>query len=259
MKNLGEKLQEARTAKGLSLRDVADATRLRASVIEQMESGNFDFDLPGIYKRGFLRIYAAFLKLDVDQILAEYSLEYNPSEDSKKKKAQPRMSVREAAAPEPVSMVSRYEEPEEEPDARESSDDAAVQYMKLGGIFVGVLLAVLVIIAIVVSLVKGDAPKENPDIAMNSDIATQPAPVQKEFVLKVSALGDTYMTLYYEDAPTQPLFGGAFNAGEVKEFKSVKPIRIRVTDAEKIQVEKNAKVLDLKGAKGPKIFNVSGK
>lgn len=73
----------------------------------------------------------------------------------------------------------RYEESEEEPAAREGSDDAAVQYMKLGGIFVGVLLAVLVIIAIVVSLVKGDAPKENPDIAINSDIATQPAPCKR--------------------------------------------------------------------------------
>lgn len=253
-------MQEARTAKGLSLRDVADATRLRASVIEQMESGNFDFDLPGIYKRGFLRIYAAFLKLDVDQILAEYSLEYNSSEDSKKKRSQARISVREASAPEPMQMASRYEEPEEEPAAREDSDDAAVQYVKLGGIFVGIILAAVVIIGIIVSLVKsGDAPQENPDIAINSDIATQPAPVQKEFTLKVTALGDTYMTLYYEDSPTQPLFGGAFNSGEAKEFKSVKPIRIRVTDAEKIQVEKNGRVLDLKGAKGPKIFNVSGK
>ena len=43
MKNLGDKLQEARNAMGLSVRDAADATRQRADVIENMEAGKFDF------------------------------------------------------------------------------------------------------------------------------------------------------------------------------------------------------------------------
>ena len=64
---------QARTEKGVSVREAADATRLRADVIENMESGAFDYKLPEIYKRGFLRIYAAYLRLNVDEILAEYS------------------------------------------------------------------------------------------------------------------------------------------------------------------------------------------
>ena len=61
MKNLGEKLTEARNAMGLSVRDVADQTRLRIDDIEKMESGEFNINLPEIYRRGFLKIYAAFL------------------------------------------------------------------------------------------------------------------------------------------------------------------------------------------------------
>ncbi len=66
---------QARTEKGVSVREAADATRLRADVIENMESGAFDYKLPEIYKRGFLRIYAAYLRLNVDEILAEYAAE----------------------------------------------------------------------------------------------------------------------------------------------------------------------------------------
>ena len=73
MKNLGEKLTEARNAMGLSVRDVADQTRLRIDDIEKMESGEFNINLPEIYRRGFLKIYAAFLKLNVDEVLAEYT------------------------------------------------------------------------------------------------------------------------------------------------------------------------------------------
>ena len=56
MKNLGAKLKAAREAMQLSLRDVADATRLRIPVLEKMEDGSFDYKLQDIYKRGFLRI-----------------------------------------------------------------------------------------------------------------------------------------------------------------------------------------------------------
>ena len=73
MKNLGAKLKAAREAMQLSLRDVADATRLRINVLEKMEDGSFDYDLQDVYKRGFLRIYAAFLKLNVDDIMRQYN------------------------------------------------------------------------------------------------------------------------------------------------------------------------------------------
>ena len=87
MKNLGAKLKSAREAMQLSLRDVADVTRLRIPVIEKMEDGTFDYDLQDIYKRGFLRIYAAFLKLDVDAVMREYNtaLAMKPSEEARKR------------------------------------------------------------------------------------------------------------------------------------------------------------------------------
>ena len=53
MKNLGETLKQARANNCVELRDVSDATKIRTDFLAKMEEGDFNFDLPEIYKRGF--------------------------------------------------------------------------------------------------------------------------------------------------------------------------------------------------------------
>ena len=133
MKNLGEKLSAARNAMGYTLRDVADQTRLRTDIIANMESGEFNFNLPEIYRRGFLRIYASFLKLNVDEILAEYAaLQASRRGDSRKAK-----NLLERIAPAspkdvepPQPMDSRYDTSLEESD--DSIPEDQMKYIKLG-------------------------------------------------------------------------------------------------------------------------------
>ena len=75
MSELGRLLSEARAARGLSLADVEDATRIRQKYVAALESGAYD-ELPqGAVARGFLRIYARFLGVDVEQALALYAQE----------------------------------------------------------------------------------------------------------------------------------------------------------------------------------------
>jgi cytoskeleton protein RodZ len=69
---IGERLRNAREAKGLSLRAVADLTRIRAIYLQALEEERFD-ELPGaVYARGFLRTYADALGLDADRLLDAY-------------------------------------------------------------------------------------------------------------------------------------------------------------------------------------------
>jgi cytoskeletal protein RodZ len=69
---IGERLHNAREAKGLSLRAVADLTRIRAIYLQALEEERFDL-LPGaVYARGFLRTYADALGLDADRLLDAY-------------------------------------------------------------------------------------------------------------------------------------------------------------------------------------------
>lgn len=272
MKNLGEKLAAARNAMGFTLRDAADQTRLRTDIIANMESGEFNFKLPEIYRRGFLRIYAAFLKLNVDEIMAEYAaLQASRRGESRKAKhllerIAP-VSPKEVEPPQPVD--TRYDAPEEEPDDVLPEDH--MKYVKLGAVFVGVLLAVALIIFGVSSLVRPNAPEENPDIGMAAaPVLSAPQPAApapqpaKEHLLGISALRDTYITVFYPQDKNNPLYTGSIAASDKMEFKYKTPLNIKTTDAQNIEVFRNGKKLDLSRGTGiqPKgicEFSVSAK
>ena len=72
MQTLGERLEEARKRKGISIREAAEATKIRGDYLQKFEANSFDFDLPPLYVRGFMRTYAKFLELDPQRIVAEF-------------------------------------------------------------------------------------------------------------------------------------------------------------------------------------------
>ena len=72
MQTIGERLEEARKRKGISIREAAESTKIRGDYLQKFESNQFDIDLPEIYARGFLRAYAHFLKQPAEKILADY-------------------------------------------------------------------------------------------------------------------------------------------------------------------------------------------
>ncbi len=72
MAEIGNSLREARIRKGLTIKDVEDATKIRAKYLEALEEDDFEV-MPGpVFAKAFLRTYAAFLKLDADGILEDY-------------------------------------------------------------------------------------------------------------------------------------------------------------------------------------------
>lgn len=72
MQEIGDLLKRTRQAKGLTIDDVQEATKIRARYLEAMEEGRFDV-LPGeVYVKGFLRNYADFVGLSGDEVVAQY-------------------------------------------------------------------------------------------------------------------------------------------------------------------------------------------
>ena len=67
---VGQKLEEARKRKGVSLREVSESTKIRGDYLSAIESGNYEINLPEVYLRGFVRLYAKFLGLDQDAMVA---------------------------------------------------------------------------------------------------------------------------------------------------------------------------------------------
>jgi len=76
METLGVWLRQAREAKGNTVEEVAAATRIRPRLLAALETGDFAA-FPGgdVQARGFLRIYARYLGLSPDEVLARYDTE----------------------------------------------------------------------------------------------------------------------------------------------------------------------------------------
>jgi len=70
IKELCSKLKEKRNELGYSIEYVVEKTKLYPSMIRDIEEGNFVNKSP-IYIRGFIKIYAAFLKVDIGSSLEE--------------------------------------------------------------------------------------------------------------------------------------------------------------------------------------------
>jgi cytoskeletal protein RodZ len=69
---IGERLEEARKRKGVSIREAAEATKIRGDFLMSMEDNSFDINLPVIYIRGFLKNYARYLHIDIQKALTDY-------------------------------------------------------------------------------------------------------------------------------------------------------------------------------------------
>lgn len=69
---IGARLRHERELRGMSLEEVARATRIPLASLERVEADRFD-DLPGeVFVRGFLRSYARAIGVEPDEILAIY-------------------------------------------------------------------------------------------------------------------------------------------------------------------------------------------
>jgi len=90
MEPLGIDLKRIREEKGITLKEIADATRISLRHMQNLESGHYK-DLPGgIYNRAFLRAYCEHLGIDTEQILRRYAAETTPTAE---KASKPDISV----------------------------------------------------------------------------------------------------------------------------------------------------------------------
>ncbi len=72
MASLGERLREAREARGLSPSEVSEKIRIRTVYLIAIEEENWRSVGAPVYIRGFLRTYARFLGLDPEEVVAQF-------------------------------------------------------------------------------------------------------------------------------------------------------------------------------------------
>lgn len=83
----GTLLKQKREQLGLSQRQIADRLRLRASIIEEIESNQFDSDHSATFTKGYIRSYAKAVGLDVGEVLKAYESEQRPEPEEQEMKS----------------------------------------------------------------------------------------------------------------------------------------------------------------------------
>jgi cytoskeletal protein RodZ len=71
----GERLKREREMRGVSIEEIAAATRISTRFLEALESEQWDQLPGGVFNRGFIRSVARYLGMDEDKLVAEYAAE----------------------------------------------------------------------------------------------------------------------------------------------------------------------------------------
>lgn len=69
---LGSIIKRRREERGLSLKEIENATSIRFGYLQAIEEGHLGKLISPIYAQGFITKYAAFLELDPDKLLRDH-------------------------------------------------------------------------------------------------------------------------------------------------------------------------------------------
>ena len=79
---IGQKLETARQAKGVSVSEAGQATKILSKFIEAMEADDFGVLSAPVYARSFIKMYAKYLGIDATPLVEEYAIQHAPMTQS---------------------------------------------------------------------------------------------------------------------------------------------------------------------------------
>ncbi len=236
MQTIGERLEEARKRKGISIREAAEITKIRSDYLQKFESNTFELDLPPLYIRGFMRTYARYLDLEPDRIVAEFDSAVASEGRG------PRRETRE--------VYGRVEFGESgggtaSPAAARPAVDQAMllKYGLLGG---GALVVIVLIILLINVLSSHSANKPAPVAQPAQQADTTPAvqPADTTQTLTFTGIASTRIKVVQE-SDNKVLFNASLAGGETRSFRKTGTLLVTVEDRTKVRMEINGRATDI--------------
>jgi transcriptional regulator with XRE-family HTH domain len=249
MQTIGERLEDARKKKGISIREAAEATKIRGEYLQKFEGNQFEIGLTDIYTRGFLRGYANYLRIPSDRLLNDYTAlrggEARPRQPSREVYGRMDLAISSADergeaqgdAPSPESSQrphqARFQRPGENLPKGPPIDPALV--FKGGIALVGVLL-LLVIFWIIKSLAGpvGSPAEARGTTRAPSEISEAPA-VAPAAIVTIVALQPVRVKLVRKSDGVE-LFQGPLQAGDRREYPNV-PIYLTASELSSVEID----------------------
>lgn len=152
MKEIGEKLREARESMGITIEEAATDLKLRPSQLENIEEGNRESFKDVFYLKMFIKNYSKYLGLDYDEMVEEfneYLFDFTSKisiEDIKKTEKEQRKKEKKLKT---VKIASPYT-------VEKQQQKIIPRFLIIGGI---VLVAIIIIYVVVLLVTKEDEEK----------------------------------------------------------------------------------------------------
>lgn len=267
MQSIGQRLEEARNRKGISLREAAEATKIRSDFLGYFEQDKFDYDLPEIYRRGFLKNYARYLQLDPEKIITDYDAQLLGKSRAGAKggselfgQIEIKNSADESDAPAEADAddSSRYGHISRRPANSDSADEVDEEannekafYLKIGLVFVGTLAVVFIVFGLIKAILSSsDTTELQPTLrdaatpaAINQSAgsgsgtagSTQNARANQDQISLIAS-GTVYVLVKQKEDNTV-LYRDTMGAGETVQLSKSGPVDILFTAGENIVIE----------------------
>lgn len=250
----GKKLEEARMRKGISIRQASDDLKIRADFLLSFENDHGNFGMPIVYKAGFIKLYARYLKLDVKEIANDFDTYHR--DDNKKnrvKEEREHLGRMEIIASEPPMILNPHSDftPEE---IEETSSTSSTNFVKTTdfrtwlknpyvktGLFFGTGLAFLTIIGLTVNNLIQPSSSERESIGLRnstngqSELASTIQHVAEQLVL----LGESNIHIVVrQEVDKQRLFVGNIDKDHPVTITRKGPVKIHFSDGSKFSIQK---------------------
>ncbi len=224
MQTIGERLEEARKRKGISIREAAETTKIRGDYLQKFEANSFDIDLPPLYIRGFLRSYAHYLELDPDRLVGDLNSVLSEGKPAR----------REVFGRVDFTEATRTQESGEAVPAGRSAQDQALM-LKFGLLGGAAIVAIVIIILLINVLFSHSAGK--PAQAAQPTTTVQAEAAQ---TLTLTATDATRVKVV-QDLDGAVLFNSALARGETKSIKKQGKLLITVETGKNLRMEVNGR------------------
>jgi transcriptional regulator with XRE-family HTH domain len=216
--DFGSKLREARERKGISVREIANATKISARALEALERNDISHLPGGIFSRSFVRAYAVQAGLDPDETVNDFVRQF------------PHDSVIAGHA-----ASSRIDDTDDESNRR-----TARVVVRLVGITVPVAIAVLYF-----GMTNRRTSSVEAERLSVSSVRTEQTAAH--LGVEVTAVRQCLLTTGVDG---QPLADVRLEAGERQSFAAQTELMLTVSDPSAIEVTVNGQRVRSLGADG---------
>ena len=235
---IGQKLEEARNRKGISIREASESTKIRGDYLSAFEAGNFDLSIPDVYLRGFVKLYARFLDLDQEATVSDLDIELGASPRKASRKSLGSITKVDSIDSADYSTSNKIKKSN-----IKSSQDNLSKPLLL--VLIGLVLF-FVVVGTLVAIFSGDNPETNlnpsgskineiSEEKSQSDIGQADEITTNIFTLRLSISGETELLIIDDEGDGAPSDFKNLSNGWTKEIKINKSFRCYCSNLENLR------------------------